>query len=92
MKEDSPEEGEVFVCQYNGWKLILRENGEKELYDLHLDPLERNNLIQVRARKAKELEQKLAKPISRLEEKKMTVSKVELDEILKERLRDLGYL
>ncbi len=78
------------------WKYIFRvEEEEGELYDLREDPDELNDLSEEREDKAFELHQKLKARLNRFENLDFEVDDhdyKETEKVIKNRLRDLGYL
>ncbi|MCP4614552.1 MAG: sulfatase [Planctomycetes bacterium] len=87
----SAPEGEVFIIRENGWKFILRENGD-ELYDTRSDTQEKDNLLQQQPQVAQNLKIKLMKHISQFEQSKIPIEEALLDEAVQDRLRALGYI
>jgi len=84
-------EGETLALRKNGWKYIKRESGE-ELYHLETDPGEKINLLHQEPDTAREMRSELDDHILFLNENRIDVARVELDEKLKQTLKGLGYI
>lgn len=79
--------------QVNGWKFIWGSNGRNELYDLAVDPLEQQNVIDHSPDRAQALAVQLQEMIKRYERGPAAPMPVpSLDTATQERLRSLGYL
>lgn len=72
-------------------KLIRRESGALELYDLAADPQERENLAAARPALAKELAEQLGRSLEEMQNTNPT-QEYDLSEQVLKNLRDLGYM
>ena len=87
-----------FSCRTENWKYITDRKDRHELYNLQIDPDEKTNLANRNEKKVKQLSATISKHI--LMEEKARESVPETDavfhekerEVLKERLKELGYL
>jgi len=73
-------------------KYIWDSNGQHELYDLQVDPNETRNIIAERQDIAQDLNQRLTEWRDSFEEAIPSDQAPEFDEVVKARLRALGYL
>lgn len=74
------------------WKYIYdRESATEELYNLHVDPQEQNNLSQTEHEVINEFRSELNAHLSMIERTAIHLPDVELEKEVKERLRRLGY-
>ncbi len=71
------------------WKLIVDSRGERALYDLATDPEESFDLADQRVKRAAVLEQRLNEVRSRIVAP--PVKPLEVDDEMKNRLKELGY-
>jgi len=85
------EDGELSKVMYRDtrWKYI--ENGNRELYDLNEDPGEIENLVEVSPAKAENMAKVVAEHREFVDANAGETEVVEMDEEIKQRLRDLGY-
>ncbi len=94
----NPEERsiELFSIRTNDWKYILNiSTDHAELYNLNDDPSEKNNIVNDRIKVAKSLRAKLNEHINDISNREETFGpheKVKIDEEVKARLRNLGYI
>ncbi|MHC4790921.1 MAG: sulfatase-like hydrolase/transferase [Planctomycetota bacterium] len=72
------------------WKYI--ETTRPELYDLFHDPLEKNNLLEKEAKRARFMQGQLQEMITQLAGDELDDSKLVLDEESRRRLESLGYV
>jgi len=86
----SPFSRRLTSIQIGNLKLIVPDPGERELYDLAVDPDERINLASQHPAKADQLEQKLREWTQQTESGQPI--KVELDKQTQKALRKLGYI
>jgi arylsulfatase A-like enzyme len=93
--EDNGWAGPVIACMTRDWKYIYDGVfGRDELYNLYDDPGEQNNLIESCPDEMEELRKYVLDHIQLLKESQSATEniKVEVDDRLIQRLRDLGYL
>ena len=76
----------------DGFKYIWSSNGERELYDLDSDPEETRNVIGQYPDKARALQNTLSNWLDSFVPDTYRDSLPEADEVVTQRLRDLGYL
>jgi arylsulfatase A-like enzyme len=76
----------------SGYKLIWGSDKRHELYDLARDPGETKNLAALEPEKARKLQEQLEKWLASIDAAGLGPLQPELDELVAERLRDLGYL
>jgi len=87
-----------FSCRTEDWKYITDRKDRRELYNLQVDPNEKTNLASRETKKVKELNAIVSKHILMEEKAKQSIPeehavlhKKEM-EVIKERLKQLGYL
>jgi len=73
------------------WKYIRKEDGTEHLYNISVDPEEHNNNVQEEPEILDELRDHLERHLEQLEGTTDDLGDVEMDEEVKQRLRDLGY-
>jgi arylsulfatase A-like enzyme len=74
------------------YKYIWKSDQQHELYDLVQDPGELVNLIAVRPEVARQMGKQLEAWHRSLENHAIETSQIEYDEVMVERLRQLGYV
>lgn len=74
------------------WKYIQGTDGSEELYDLENDPNEQKNLARVETQRALELQEHLSGWKAGLQVFDRQARHADVDEVIVERLRGLGYL
>jgi len=72
------------------FKFIKSTNGTKELYDLHEDPDEKNNLFKPDDKTSRELEARLNQWLEEVKEESGSIIKLEKEAL--DRLKSLGYI
>jgi len=72
-------------------KYIREENGAEQLYDLTADPEEMNDLATGNPNVLSDLRETLEDHLATLDESREDLGDVEMDEEVRQRLRDLGY-
>ncbi len=85
-----PGEERRFAYRDHRWKYIRRPRGE-ELYDLTEDPDEQNNLIDEEPDVLEEFRQAVDEHDQTIDDTHVDVEHIEMDESVKQQLRDLGY-
>jgi len=80
------------AVRMDGFKYIWSSNGERELYDLDSDPEEKHNIIGQYPDKARTLQNTLSNWLDSFVPDTYRDSLPEADEVVTQRLRDLGYL
>ena len=83
---------EMRMARSERHKLITRSTGERELYDLAVDPGETTNLVAEDAATAADLDQALRAWERSLGETRLESREAEFDEETAQRLRGLGYI
>jgi arylsulfatase A-like enzyme len=72
-------------------KYIRDEHGEEELFDLDADPAETENLADAERDVLEDLRSRIDRHEARVDETAGDTRAVEMDEQVRQRLRDLGY-
>ena len=87
---DNFEEGEKYALRDSQYKYIYKTQGDDELYDLHADPYEQNNLIGTGSEVESRLKNAL---IYKVDQFKQNVNETPepVDDETIERLKELGY-
>lgn len=80
-----------FAIRTENWKYIRAENGNEQLYNLQSDPSEQKDLAAGSPEELFKLRQRLADHLALLDESREKLGDVEMDEEVRQRLRDLGY-
>jgi arylsulfatase A-like enzyme len=87
------ENDRVIACRDGKWKLIVSESKRNKLFNLRLDPLEKNNVINKYPDVVEKLEKFIHDNTLELVDKPANLRhEIGLTDTSKERLRDLGYL
>jgi len=75
------------------YKYIWSSSGEDEFYDLHRDADESNNIIgNIGSQEIGQMKSKYKEKLSELKIRTSKPSHEDIDPILKQRLKDLGYI
>jgi len=80
------------MLRNNQYKYIWKSNQEHELYDVLADPQEQANLISARSEVAARLNEQLQAWLDSLGNHQFEAGQVEYDQVMLERLRELGYV
>ena len=81
---------ERFAYRSHDWKFIEYEDGA-ELYDLEVDPAERENIADERSEIVAHCRDAIEDHKRRIQQTETDIGDVEMEEDVKERLRQLGY-
>jgi len=88
---DTDTDDRRFAVRTTNWKYIREENGAEQLYDLTADPEEMNDLATGNPNVLSDLRETLEDHLATLDESREDLGDVEMDEEVRQRLRDLGY-
>jgi arylsulfatase A-like enzyme len=88
---DTDTDDRRFAVRTTNWKYIREENGDEQLYDLTADPDEMNDLATETPDVLSDLRETLEDHLATLDESREDLGDVEMDEEVRQRLRDLGY-
>lgn len=88
----SPYDRELRAIRTEDYKYIWASDGRDELYNIRVDPQEKENLISTQPEEAQELRQMLEEWLKGFTPYEAEEGAVEMDEITRERLRGLGYI
>jgi arylsulfatase A-like enzyme len=80
-----------FALRTADWKYIRDEHGEEQLFDLDADPGETENLADSQRDVLGDLRDRIDRHETRVDETAGDMRAVEMDEQVRQRLRDLGY-
>lgn len=80
-----------FGIRTTDWKYVREEDGNERLYDLEADPREKNDLAAEEPAALGELRARLEDHVSLIDETADDFETVDMDEEVRQRLRDLGY-
>lgn len=89
---EDPERYPTVAVRSGRWKLIHRDGGPDELYDLREDPAERRNLLAGDAPPPPAAEDLLHRALAVVASRPATAERMELDPATIEQLKALGYL
>ena len=85
--------GPIKAIRRGEWKLILDiESGEPELYHIATDPGETENLVTMNPKTTRELMRYLSRFVAGANGPSRTVPNAPVDEVLREKLRAIGYI
>lgn len=88
---DTDTDDRRFCVRTNDWKYTRAEDGTEQLYDLSADPGEETNLADEGPEELHELRERLEGHLEELSENTDDLGRVDMDDTVKQRLRDLGY-
>lgn len=88
---DTDTDDRRFAVRTTNWKYIREEDGDEQLYDLTADPDEMNDLATENIDVLSDLRERLEDHLAMLDESREDLGDVEMDEEVRQRLRDLGY-
>lgn len=88
---DTDTDDRRFAVRTTKWKYIREEDGDEQLYDLTSDPDEMNDLATENIDVLSDLRERLEDHLAILDESGEDLGDVEMDEEVRQRLRDLGY-
>ena len=83
--------GDFIACIDTPWKYIHNSSRSDELYHRHRDPSEQQNLIDSTVPPS-DLQEKLLVELKSRVNSEVVTKEVEVDEVVRRRLQDLGYL
>ena len=92
ISETQPETG-LYAIRQAGWKLILNvHTGTVELYNLQEDPCETTNCVSAAPLVVSDLEAQLRSHLQRIGTDPSSQREIEVDHLIMDRLRALGYV
>jgi len=88
---DTDTDDRRFAVRTTDWKYVREENGDEQLYNLSADPEETKDIAAETPDVLSDFQEMIDDHLAMLDESREDLGNVEMDEEVRQRLRDLGY-